>query len=169
MPGFMIIYNRNIDKKLLSLRLSFFILGLICFFAFNDHHESLGYIIIVALLSMSGIVVKNFIVSYDSLQISTYYFFGLINRTWQFNKGDNIKISSFSLDFEEDDDIASVDDGGSGIGCLFFLFSSIIPPKITRREFKIEKFDLSNQRLKRVHILLDRYEYKCLQKFISES
>lgn len=165
----MIIYKRNIDKKLLGLRLSFFILGSICFFAFTYHHESLGYITAVAIISLNFIVVKNFMVSSDSLQISKYYFFGLINRNWQFNKGDNIKISSFSLDFDEDDHSPYVDDGNSGIGCLFFLYSSVVPPKITRKEFKIEKFDLSNHRLKRVHILLDSYEYKCLRKFISES
>ena len=77
----MIIYKRYIEKRLFSLRLTFFILGATCFFAFKSHYDNLGYFIAVALITFSIIVVKDFIVSLDSFLISKYYFFGLIKRT----------------------------------------------------------------------------------------
>jgi hypothetical protein len=162
----MIIYKRYIDKKLLILRLTFFILGTISFFAFKSHYDNLGYFITVVLITLSIIVVKDFIVLIDSFLISKYYFFGLIKRTWRFDKDENIKISSFGSDFGQEGDIPDIDQTASGLGCLFSIFSVFAPPKITNREFKIEKFDEINNLLNRVHILLDKPEYEFLQTFI---
>lgn len=159
-------YKRYIYNRLLSLRLSFFTLGIICFLAFKYHHDDLGYFITVVLLTLSIIVVKDLIVCTDSFQISKYYFFGLIKRTWQFNKGENIKVSSFGSDFGQDGDIPYIDDSASGLGCLFSIFSIFVPPKIIKKEFNVEKFGETNNLLNRVNILLDRPEFNYLKKFI---
>ena len=164
----MIIYKRNIDKRLLSLRLTFFVFGAICFFAFKYHYDNLGYFIAVALITLSIIVVKDFIVSFDSFSISKYYFFGLIKWRWRFNKEDKIKASSFGSDFGQDGEIPDYDYEASELGCLFSIFSTFVPPKITMKKFKVGKFDEFNRPLKSVHILLDKPEFNYLQKFIHQ-
>jgi hypothetical protein len=162
----MMIYKRYVDKKLLSLRLSFFILVPTCFLAFKYLYNNLGYFIAVTLITISIIVVKEFIVFSDSFQISKYYFFGLIKRNWQFNKAENIRISSFGSDFGEDGDIPDNDPTASGIGCLFSIFSVFMPPKIVKKEFKIEALNKSNNLIKRTNIFLDKCEFNYLLTFI---
>lgn len=162
----MLNYKRHIDKKLLSLRLIFFILTTICFFAFKYQNENLGYFIAVVFLALSIIVVKGLVVFSDSFLVSKYYFFGLVKRTWQFTKGENINISSFGSDFGENQDISIHDDSASGIGCLLSIFLFLVPPKITIKRFSIEKFDETHKLLKSVSLLLDRSEFKYLQIFI---
>jgi hypothetical protein len=164
----MIIYKRYIDKRLWSLRLTFFILGTICFFAFKYYHDNLGYFIAVVLITLSIIVVKDFIVCSHSFSISKYYFFGLIRKTWRFNKGDNVKVSSFGSDFGQDGEITVHDDTVSGLGCLFSIFSIFLPSKITMKEFKLEKFDEFNSHTKNVYILLNRPEFIHLETFIHQ-
>ena len=164
----MIIYKRYIDKRLWSLRLSFFIFGAICFFAFKYHNENLGYFISVVLITLSLIGIKDFVVCSDSFQISNYYFFGLISRTWRFNKGDNVNVSTSGQDFGQDGDVPLIEDTAHGLGCLFSLFSIFVPPKITRKYFKIEKFDEFNKLSKSVYVLLDRPESNYLQTFVHQ-
>lgn len=157
----MIIYNRNIDKRLFSLRLTFLILAAVCFLAFNFNHDNLGYFVAVVIIMLSIIVVKDIVISVDSFFVSKYYFFGLLKRTWNFNKGDNIKLSSFGSDFGQGGELFFPDDTGIGIGCLFMIFEAFLPSKIVMKEFKIEKI---NSPSKKVHILLDKYEFDNLQK-----
>ena len=145
----------------------FFILCAGCFLLFKYHYNNLGYFIAVVFITASIIVIKNLAVLSDSFEISKYYFFGLVKRAWQFNKDENIKVSSFGSDFGQDGDIPDIDGGASGIGCLFMIFSIFVPPKITKKEFKIEKFDDTNNLLKRVRIILDRSEFNYLQAFVS--
>ena len=163
---FMIIYKRYIDKKLLSIRLTFFILGTICFFAFKSHNDNLGYFIAVALITISIIVVNNVTIFFDSFLISKYYFFGLIKMTWCFKKVDKLKISSFGSDFGQEGEITVHDDTASGLGCLFSIFSIFLPSKITMKEIKIERFDEFDNLTKKVYILLDRPEFNFIKTFI---
>ncbi|MFT3704158.1 MAG: hypothetical protein QM802_17455 [Agriterribacter sp.] len=164
----MIIYKRHIEKRLLALRLSIFILGAICILAFKFQNENLGYFIAVILILFSIIVVKDFEVRPNSLKISKYYFWGLFCRRWEFNKEDNIKVSSLGLDFGQEGDTPDFDDAGAGIGCLFSIFSLFAKPKITMKQFKIDKFDESNIHLKSVRILLNRSEFKYLETFVNQ-
>jgi len=158
-----IIYKRNIEKRVFSLRLVFLILGTGCFLAFNYHYDSLGYFVSVILITLSIIVVKDVAISVDSFLVSKYYFFGLIKWTWNFNKGNNIKLSSFGSDFGQDGESSFHDDTATGLGCLFMILEVFSPPKIVMKEFKIEKIDSPS---KRVYILLDKYEFDNLQKLI---
>ena len=162
----MIIYKRYIDKRLLSLRLTFFMLATICLFAFKYHYDNLGYFIAVVFITLSIIVVKGFTVWSDSFLISKYYFFGLIKKTWRFNKGENIKLSSFGSDFGQDGDVPDIDNIASGVGCLFSIFGMFVPPKITSKEFKVEKFDEASKLLNSVSVFLDRPEFNYLQTYI---
>ncbi len=81
----MIIYKRAIEKRLLSLRVSFIVLSAICALSFIYDYDKVGYLASVLLFTLIFIVVKDFTVSSDSFQISKFYFFGLIKRSWRFN------------------------------------------------------------------------------------
>jgi hypothetical protein len=74
----MVMYSRNVSKKLFSLRLAFVLLSIICFLAFIFRQNNLGYFIAVVWLTLSTIVVKNIVIKADSLVITKYYIFGLI-------------------------------------------------------------------------------------------
>jgi hypothetical protein len=161
----MIIYKRNIEKRLLSLRLALLILGGVSLLAFKYHHDNLGYFVTVVIITLSIIVVKDVAISVDSFSVSKYYFFGLVKWTWNFNKDNNIKLSSFGSDFGQDGESSFHDDTGTGIGCLFMIFEVFLPPKIVMKQFKIEKLDNPT---KRVDILLDKYEFDNLQQFIKQ-
>jgi len=162
----MIIYRRHINKRLLSLRLSFFFLAAICSLAFIYHYDNLGYFIIVALITISIIVVKDFVVFSNSFEVSKYYFFGFIKRRWKFNQDENIKVSAFGSDFGQDGEIPDFEDIESGLGCLFSILSIFMPPKITRKEFKVQAYNETNILLKRVHILLDKSEFNYLKTLL---
>lgn len=159
-------YERNNHLRLLILRLSLIVLGTICSLAFMFNNQNLGYFIIVIILSLSFIVVNGFSVQDDSFQISRYYFFGIFKKRWQFHKVDHLKISSFGPGFGEDGNSSYLDDGETGLGCLFSLFTLFVPPKIQRREFKIESFTDTNDRQSTVSIILNKEEYNYLVPFI---
>ena len=161
----MTIYKRNIEKRLFSLRLAFLLLGSVCFLAFKYHHDNLGYFVTVVFIILSVIVVKDIEISVDSFLVSKYYFFGLIKWTWDFNKGNNIKVSSYGSDFGHDGESSFHYDTPTGLGCLFMIFEVFLPPKIVMKEFKIE---IINSPSKRVYILLDKYEFDNLQKLIHQ-
>jgi hypothetical protein len=156
-----------LTKKLLSLRISFFILGAICFLAFIYHFDNLGYFVAVVFIAISIITIRNFIVFPDSFQVSKYYFFGLIKRRWQFHKGENLHISTLGADFGEDAD--NPDIGDIEVGCLFFILSIFVRPKIVKKEFTVEKRSETNVVLERVHIFLDKAAFNYLKPFMSES
>lgn len=143
----------------------FLILGTGCFLAFKYHYDNIGYFVSVVLISLSIIVVKDVVISVNSFLVSKYYFFGLIKRTWNFNKGDNIELSSFGSDFGQDGESSFHDDTATGFGCLFMIFEVFVPPKIVMKEFKIEKID---NPYKTVSILLDKYEFDNLLKLIHQ-
>ncbi len=82
----------------------------------------MGYFIALIFVALSIIVVDDFVVFTDSFQITKYYFFGLIGRSWRFTAEDNIKVSPFGSDFGQDGDIVDMDDTVVGIGYLY-LFS----------------------------------------------
>jgi hypothetical protein len=125
----------------------------------------LGYFVTVAFIMLSVIVVKDIAISVNSFLVSKYYFFGLIKWTWNFNKGNNIKLSSFGSDFGQDGESSFHDDTATGLGCLFVIFEVFSHPKIVMKEFKIEKTDSPSRR---VYILLDKYEFDNLQKLIHQ-
>lgn len=165
----MMIYERFIYKKLLSLRISFFILGAIYFLSFIYHFDNLGYFVAVVFIAISIITIRNFIVFPDSFQISKYYFFGLIKRRWQFHKGENVHISTLGADFGEDADRPDVDIEDIEVGCLFFIFSIFVRPKVVKKEFTVEKRSETNVVLERVHIFLDKAEFNYLKLFMREA
>ena len=161
------LYKRNIDKKVLILRLTFLTLTITCFLAFNFHYDNLGYFIAVVFVFLSLIILDNVIVYSDSFLIRKYYFFGLCRRTWYFDKGQKIKISSFGSDFGQDGEIPDYDSSHvvPGLGCLFSIISVFLPHKIVRQEFKVEKLDILDNSIDTAYIVLDRQEFSLLDKF----
>ena len=162
----MIIYKRHIENKLLSLRLSFIILVTTCALSFIYHYDKIGYFTSVVLLTLTFIVLKDFIVSPDSFRISKFYFFGLIKREWFFNKTENIKISTFGTDFGDDGDVVFIDSGVPAPLSILSFFLIFAPPKITMNEFKIEKMDEMYCPINAVRILLSEHEFNYLNPFI---
>ena len=163
----MIIYTRNIDRKLISLRSLFVALCIICLYAFPNNFLNLGYFISILLILLSIVVVKNFIIFTDSFQITKFYFFGLIKRKWQFERGENIQIKSYGSDFGQEGEVPDFGDSETGVGCLFYIISIFNPPKITYKEFTIQVLGKAGA-LKRVQILLNQEEYNLLETFINK-
>ena len=165
----MIIYKRDIGRKLLSLRILLFILGTVCFLAFHYQYNNLGYFIAVVLILLSIIVVKNFIVFQDSFQISKYYFFGLIRFRWKFNLEEKFKILSLGADFGGEGDVLNTEPDAAG--CLLLVLSVFFPSGsgVIKKEFRIERSGKVNTPFSRVHIFLDRVEFNYLQGFYTDT
>ncbi len=162
----MVIYKRNIYKKLLSLRIVFFVLITSFLLSFKYNQSNLGYFTSVVLITLSIIVIKDFIVFEDSFQVSKYYFFGLIKRKWQFNKSDNINVTSSCSEFGQDDNMPNIDDSiGSGLGCLFTIFFIFKPSKIVNRQFNFEQLDETFTHIKSVNVALDNNEFGFVKKY----
>ncbi|RZK02759.1 MAG: hypothetical protein EOO46_18330 [Flavobacterium sp.] len=138
-----------------------------CFLAFNFRYDNLGYFIAVVFVFLSPIVPNTFTVYLDSFLIRRYYFFGLFRRTWYFEKGQKIKISSYGSDFGQNGEVPGYDSNhmGRGLGCLFSIFSVFLPSKIVRKEFKVEKLDIIDISIDTGYIVLDREEFSYLDKF----
>lgn len=163
----MIVYRRYARKKLISLRIIFFILVITGLLSCVFQYEKAGYFISVIFASLSIVVIKDLVVSAESLLVSKYYFFGLIRKSWLFGREENIKMSSFGYDFGEESDAPYIADSGSGEGCLFEIFAFFSPPNITRKEVEIQKIDEFDTHSKKVKIFLNKAEFRYLQNFIS--
>jgi hypothetical protein len=162
----MIISQRNTRNNVLALRFSFLILMLACLGAFTWHYSILGYVMVIILLTLSIVVVKDFMVTANAFRITQYYCFGFFKKTWHFNKGENIRISSFDPDFGQDADMQDTIAEPEALGCLWTIFSAFIPSKITKRHIKIEKLDEAGKPISRVGILLSSKEFNYIQQFI---
>jgi len=165
----MIIYKRNTDKKLLSLRVVFFVLVICCLFTFKYSYSNLGYFLLVIFITLSIIVIKNFMVFENSFQISKYYFFGLVKLKWEFNKSDNINVTSYDSDFGQDDDMPNIDDStGTGLVCISSIFYIFKPSKIIYRQFNFELLDQNFTYLKSVNVALDDHEFNFVKDYYIE-
>lgn len=162
----MLLYQRNITKQLLYLRLSFFILGIACYATFSGQYINLGYCIAVALMFLSSITLKNLSIYADFFLIEKYYFFGFIKRTWQFNKEDNLCLTTFGSGFGESGETPDHFSEPSGLGCLYSIVGVFLPPTITKKPFKVMEIDEVNTTLKSATIVLNKTEYNYLRKFI---
>ncbi len=67
-------------------------------------------------------------------QVSEYYCFGLIKRTWQFNKQDVIRVTAYCADFGQDAEDAAIE--AEEIGCLFSFLLLFADSKITTKKIK---------------------------------
>ena len=164
----MIIYRRNISNRLLALRVSFFIATLLCVFAFKYHFENLGYFLSVLLVTSSIIIVNDFVVTDQELNVSKYYMYGFIKINWKYLKNDQIKISSYGSDFGKEGEIPDFQNT-SDLGCLFSIFAVFLPYRITKKSFTLERLGESIQHKRQVQILLNEVEFGHLQKFVINS
>ncbi len=164
----MLIYKRNIQKKLISLRGSFVILGTTCFYAFINNVSNLIYFSSLIIITLSILVIKDFVIFQSSLQITKFYFFGLIKKEWHFGKNENIQLKSDSSSFGDEGDISNFDsEEAATVGCLFSIYGIFFPPQISSKEFTIEVLSYSKKVIKRVHIFLNKKEFNFLQALIS--
>ena len=164
----MIIYQRNFDKQLRSLRILF--AALICAFsyAFVKHIIILDYVLTFLFVSLSLLVVKDFSFSPGYLEIKKFYFFGIIKRKWCFDKTENIKVTSSNPDFGEEFDPPSFDDWETPtLGCLASILFTIFPTRVTHKKFTIESLEGSEKVTKRVQILINKEEYGLLKTLIT--
>ena len=88
----MVVYKRNIESKLLALRMVFALIVLTGFYSIIKHHAIVSYFVVSVFIFVSIIVVKELDVSFDSFNVTKYYFFGLIKRKWPFDNSENISI-----------------------------------------------------------------------------
>jgi hypothetical protein len=162
-------YRRNIEKRLFSLRLILFLTGGICFYFLATNQLTAGYSLVVLLLIFSFIPVRDVVISSDTLTARHYFFFGIVQREWVFKKGAVIRVSSYDPAFGEKDDFTYPDDLESGLGCFYFLFTSIKAPVIRYREFTVRETDSSGNEIKKVKLWLNKEEYAYLQKIVDKS
>lgn len=160
------IYERNIGLKLNVLRLVFFFLVVLYILAIVHHFDNLKYLVVLTFLGLSIIRIDNIFITTDSFRISKYYFFGILRRSLNFEKNDFIKMFSFDSDFGENGQSLFYDFNETGMGCLPYLFSSLMPPKIKRREFIFEKTNESGDKIRQIKIILNKQEFDKLDNFI---
>ena len=163
----MIIYKRNIEKKLLVLRLVFLLLLILLSFSFIINYHNLGYFLIVIFLGLSTIVIKDFRVYSNSITISKYYLFGLINKNWKLHEESIVGAFSMDSDFGAHTEYPQFDFNQHEAGCLMSLFSIFMPSRIVAKEFKIEVTDKLGLRSSSVYVLLNEREYNYLKKFLA--
>lgn len=164
----MVLYKRDIFKKLLCLRLSFLVLLIGCLFAFTHDASGFGYMSAFVAILMSVIVVDDLRVLSDSFEVIKYYFFGLIKTTKRFEKNRIITNKPIGPDFGEYKEILVDDASDSGLGCLLSLFFFGLSPQIIKKEFYIEMLDARNSVVKSAYVLLDIQEFGLLKAFFSE-
>jgi hypothetical protein len=161
----MVMYSRNVSKKLFGLRLVFVLLSISCFLAFIFQQNNLGYFIAVVWLTLSTIAIKDIVIKADSLLITKYYIFSLVKFSWEFNKADKVKLYSLEASFGEDGGPIFQYDDGSGLGCLLMIVEVFLPSKIVKQQFTIE--DINSPR-KRVQILLSKLEFDSIKNWLSQ-
>lgn len=162
------IYNRNINRRLLILRLLFIVLMIGCILSFVGRQEGFGYLLAIILLTLNFIVVTGLTVADGSCCITKYYAFALIKQTWRFNKGDKIRLYSTDPDFGQEAQEITVAEEPVELGCLFTVFSVFAPSTITKRQYEMEQRDEYNDSIKKVRILLSPAEFNYLSTFIHE-
>ncbi len=166
----MLLYKRNYERKLISLRISFIALTSISVYFYTNKISGLVYLSALALVLLSFYVIKNFSEYEDSFEITKFYFFGLFTKKWRFDKMDNIRLKLPTQNFGDEFEAPSFDDAShTGLGCLPFTFFMFFPPRITHMKFLIQSFDDVGKTLKQVSIFLDRNEYNIMQNIISRN
>ena len=160
----MIVYKRNIRKKVLSLQFLFFIIVAITTWSYDKNYFNLFYFLIAVFIFFNFIVIENYIVEDGAILLKKYYFFGCISSKWTFDKHDNFTIfpenSSFGQDGENE-----INDGETLVGCLLSVVGIFLPGKVVEQEFTLKKY-LENGKVRSIiRILLDQYKYNLLREF----
>jgi hypothetical protein len=160
-------YNRNISKKLISLQLLLAVLLTGALVSFHYQKSNLGYFLAVSLIFLSLIVLKDFRVTNDAVQVKKYFAFGILPLTWTFNQYE-IRYEMYGSGFDGIPDQTYDDDSGTGLGCLFMIYSMVFPGKISKVNFTIFN-TAKNGFFKSVNILLNKREYDKLFEFVHRS
>ena len=164
----MIIYQRNFEKRLRSLRILFVALVCLCFYAFIRHILILEYVLPALFISLSLLVVKDFSISQNSLQITKFYLFGFIKRKWLFNKSEIIKVTSSTVDFGQEFEPPCFDTVETAtLGCITSMLFTLLPPRVTHKKFTIECLDNSGKVIRYVQLLISKEEYSLLHTLIT--
>jgi len=159
------LYQRDISKKLISLRAISITLVFFCVLSFLNHSTNLGYFLSVVVLFSLFIVVKDFRVNTNTLQVKKYYLFGFLPITWAFGKI-NIGYEFYDSGFGKEED-PFFGDEEFWLGCLAFILTLGRANKITHISFKI--YNKENRSVfKSVHILLSKEEYNRLFDFANK-
>ena len=160
----MIIYQRDIFKKLLFLRFLFFLLIVVAILAYKAKVLNLFYFSVVSFIMLSIIVTKNFIINDEFLKIEKYYFFGWVRFRRVFKKQIELSVlperATFGL--EGDFEAGAVE---SEIGCLLTIIGFFLPNKIIKQDFYLEQNEFPYELKKGVYIRLDQNEFNLLEKF----
>lgn len=158
----MILYQRNKQRRLLILRLLFCVLAACVFVAGYFHRQGLVWLLAIIMMGMLFITLHDIIVTGQYFRVSKYYCFGLIKRTWQFNKQDVIRVNAYGADFGQDAEDADIET--EDVGCLYSFFFLFTDAKITTKKYKIEQLNELGDTVKRVHVYLSKVEWEHLQK-----
>jgi hypothetical protein len=155
-------YSRAINSRLIFRRALIIVLCILTLELFK--RGLTNYIIIIVLLTFcfSLFPLTALTINYDSFRIKKYYFFGLMPFSWAFKKNDYLKIDSFDIDLESDNDAYLMDSD--------FFFSWTIPlmptPKLRIKIFVIKFLDKKGKLHKLKQKLTDE-EYNLLLKFVT--
>ena len=149
------IYDRNISKKILLIRLSFIALLLLVFFLFTAGLKDYGYVVIMLLIFSSVFRISTIALYDDRIEVRFFYFFGLIPFKVDFKKEAPVTIDSFEIAL---DDPATTDSGAE----IFFARSASI------KRYIIESIDYTGN-VKQVKIDLSWEELQLIrQHFINK-
>jgi len=163
----MIIYKRPIEKKLMSLRLLLAISLLTIAGIFQNNFFNLFYFLITLFLFLNLIVVKDFVVSPDSMKVINYYLFGLVPVKWTFSKSHDIIMKSDGSTYGSDLDIPDTDNSSTGLGILFgCLFPIIVKPKVGMINYTFQRMKPNGKMTIKVHVFLTKEEFHLAEAFV---
>jgi len=87
-------YKRNIQSKLLLLRLVLWIALPLCVLLFQAGYSKSGYVLAVALISLSPLSITGLVFTDSKIQVTRYFLFGLVPVQWSFINRDLYEIKS---------------------------------------------------------------------------
>lgn len=155
----MILYQRNINNKLLILWTSFVLLLTVLLYSIIKEQVNLTYFISVVLLLISLIHITGITIYKDSFVIHKYYLFGFIRKSWKVDKHQTLKAELYSTE-----EIPDIPDTNTWLDIIaVFLFGWFITERVQGLTIK----NCSNKfLLKNFSIGLSKEEYNLMDEIL---
>ena len=148
------IYKRNITTTLWALRIGFVTAILLGVYLVEASHADYAFVLFFLLLCGSVFAVTDLHISLGYLLVRQYYIYGIIPRTWKFNKTDHIRLEPSDL-LMSDTRVVHSDE-------WYDIFWVVVPEKEITIQKYVLKYYNSWARLKSIKLTLSAVEVNTL-------
>lgn len=150
------IYKRNIATTLWALRIGFIATILLGIYLIQTSHTDYAFVLFFLLVCGAIFPVTSLKISLGRLEVRQYYVYGILYRTWKFNKTDHVRLEPLDLVIS-DAGVVHADD-------WYDAFWVAVPDKeITIKKYVLKYFN-SWAKLKRIKLTLSAEELNTLKK-----